>query len=80
MINILNFLQENKKHYRNFSSDTLENIIILSVDEIVEKFKIDLDEKQLRLALDLIKNSYLMKTFLIYIKDFFYQDLLQMQV
>jgi len=70
IINVLNFLQENKKHYRNFSSDTLENIIILSVDEIMnKKFKIDLDEKQLQMALELVKNSYLMKSVFTLLSD-----------
>lgn len=70
IINVLNFLQQNKRHYSNFSSDTLENIIILSVDEIInKKFKIDLDEKQLQMALDLVKNSYLMKSIFTFVKD-----------
>ena len=33
-LNLLKFLESNKKYYRNFSSDTFENIIILSIDEV----------------------------------------------
>lgn len=70
IINLLEFLKKNKKHYSNFSSDTFENIIILSIDEVLnKKFKIDLDEEQLKMVLQLVKNSYLFKTTYVYIKD-----------
>jgi hypothetical protein len=69
-INLLEFLKKNKKHYSNFSSDTFENIIILSIDEVLnKKFKLDLDEEQLKMVLQLVKNSYLFKTTYVYIKD-----------
>lgn len=69
-LNLLEFLKKNKKHYSNFSSDTFENIIILSIDEILnKKFKIDLDEEQFKMVLQLVKNSYLFKTAYVYIKD-----------
>ena len=69
-LNLLEFLKKNKKHYSNFSSDTFENIIILSIDEVLnKKFKIDLDEEQFKMVLQLIKNSYLFKTAYVYIKD-----------
>lgn len=72
IINIISFLEKNKKHYISFSSDKLENIIILSVDEILnKKFKIDLDEEQLNMVLQLVKNSYLFKSALTFIKDAF---------
>ena len=70
-LNLLKFLERNKKHYRNFSSDKFENIIILSIDEVLnKKFKVDLDEEQLKMVLQLIKNSYLFKTIIVAIKDF----------
>ncbi len=69
-LNLLEFLKKNKKHYSNFSSDTFENIIILSIDEVLnKKFKIDLDEEQFKMVLQLVKNSYLFKTAYVYIKD-----------
>ena len=59
-----------QKYYSNFSSDTFENIIILSIDEVLnKKFKIDLDEEQFKMVLQLVKNSYLFKTAYVYIKD-----------
>jgi len=71
-LNLLTFLQTNAKHYKNFTSDKFENIIILSIDEILtKKFQIDLDEKQLTMALKLIKNSYLFKSFWTLTKDLF---------
>ena len=70
IINLLAFLKNNKKHYSRFSSDTLENILILSIDEVLnKKFKIDLDEEQLRMVLELVKDTYLFKTTYVYIKD-----------
>jgi len=70
-INLLEFLDKNSKHYKNFSSDKFENIIILSTYEILtKKFNIDIDEEQLQKVLKLVKNSYLFKTFLISAKDF----------
>jgi hypothetical protein len=69
-LNLLEFLKKNKKHYSNFSSDTFENIIILSIDEVLnKKFKIDLDEEQFKMVLQLVKNSYLFKNTYVYIKD-----------
>jgi|TARA_B100001142_G_scaffold317083_1_gene357589 hypothetical protein len=69
-LNLLEFLKKNKKYYSNFSSDTFENIIILSIDEVLnKKFKIDLDEEQFKMVLQLVKNSYLFKTAYVYIKD-----------
>jgi len=69
-INLLEFLRKNKKHYSNFSSDTFENIIILSIDEVLnKKFKIDLDEEQFKMVLQLVKNSYLFRNTYVYIKD-----------
>jgi len=71
-LNLLKFLDSNKKHYRNFSSDTFENIIILSIDEVLnKKFKIDLEEEQLEMILQLVRNSYLFKTGITIIKDIF---------
>lgn len=71
IINLLDFLNKNKKHYINFSSDKFENIIILSIDEVLnKKFKIDLDEEQLKMVLKLVHNSYLFKTTITYLKDF----------
>tara|TARA_B110000483_G_scaffold231777_1_gene298568 strand:- start:20695 stop:21144 length:450 start_codon:yes stop_codon:yes gene_type:complete len=71
VLNLIKFLEKNKKHYRNFSSDTFENIIILSIDEIInKKFQINLEEEQLKMVLELVKNSYLFKSTITFVKDF----------
>ena len=56
----------------NFTSDSLEKIIILSVDEILtKKFNTKLDEKQLDLAIQLLKNTQMYKTLYKRVKDLF---------
>ncbi len=72
LLNVLKFLNDNKSKYKNFSSRTFENILILSVDEILtKKFNVDLDEKQIDDALQLIKNSFLFVSLSQWIKDRF---------
>ena len=66
-VNLISFLNQNKKYYRNFSADTFEKILILSIDEILTvKFKIDIDEKHITLALDLLRSSYFQNTRLVH--------------
>ena len=70
VINVLKFLKNNKKHYYNFSSDTFEKILILSIDEILtKKFNLNLDDKEIINILELIKDSYLIRTTFNNIKD-----------
>ena len=70
IINVLKFLKDNKKYYKNFSSDTFEKILILSIDEILTtKFKLKLDEKEIKNILELINDTYLIKSFISSIKD-----------
>ena len=70
VINLLKFLKDNKKHYTNFSSDTFEKILILSLDEILtKKFKLQLSEQEINNVLDLIRDSYLIRTSLNKVKD-----------
>lgn len=69
---VLIFLNKNKKHYSKFSSDKFDRIIILCIDEILtKKFKLTLDSEQLELVLNLLKNSYLVRNIIKYIKDTF---------
>ena len=70
VINLLKFLKANKKHYTNFSSDTFEKILILSADEILtKKFKLELSDQEINNVLELIRDSYLIRTSLNKIKD-----------
>lgn len=69
-LNLLAFLQKNKKFFKNFSSDKLENIIILCIDEILtKKFQIEIDEEQLNMVLNLVRNSFLFKSLLTFVRD-----------
>ena len=62
VINIVVFINKNKKHYINFSSDKIDRIIILCVDEILnKKFNIDIEDEKLDAVLQLLKNSYLIR-------------------
>jgi len=70
ILNVMTFLHTNKKLMSNFTSGTLEKIIILSVYEILtKKFNTQLDEKQLNLAIQLLKNTQLYKTMYKRVKD-----------
>ena len=69
-VNVITFLNKNKKHYTSFSSDKFDRIIILCIDEILtKKFKIDLDSEQLESILNLLKNNYLIRNLFYYIRD-----------
>tara|TARA_B110000858_G_C17674569_1_gene413514 strand:- start:51 stop:500 length:450 start_codon:yes stop_codon:yes gene_type:complete len=71
-LNLLSFLQKNKKYFKNFSFNKLENIIILCIDEILtKKFQIEIDEEQLNMILNLVKNSFLFKSLLTFVRDIF---------
>jgi len=72
IVNVITFLVKNKKLYKNFTTDTFEKIIILSVDEILtKKFNVEIEDDKLELALTLVKNSWLFRSTLKYIKDAF---------
>ncbi len=63
IINVMTFLNTNKRLFKDFTPDSIENIIIISVDELLtKKFNIELDEKQLEMALELLKNTHMYKT------------------
>ena len=55
-----------------FQSKDFEKIIILCIDEILtKKYNIDIDHEKLEIVMNLVKNSYLIKTTFIRIKDTF---------
>ena len=63
MLNLMTFLQANKSLFKDFTPDSIENIIIISVDELLtKKYNIEIDEKQLDIALQLLKNTQMYKT------------------
>jgi hypothetical protein len=69
IVKIVSFLQSNKKLFKNFSEDTMEKILILSIDEILKNNDIPIDEKEIQMALDLLKSSFLFKTITGFVKD-----------
>jgi hypothetical protein len=72
IVNVITFLSNNKKLYKNFTTDTFEKIIILSVDEILtKKFNLEIEDDKLELALILVKNSWIFETMYSYVKDLF---------
>lgn len=72
VLGVINFLNENKKHIKNFQSKDFEKIIVLCIDEILtKKYNVEIDYEKLEIVLDLVKNSYLIKTVLLRVKDTF---------
>jgi hypothetical protein len=63
ILNLMTFLHTHKRLFKDFTPDSIENIIIISVDELLtKKYKIEIDEKQLYIALQLLKNTHMYKT------------------
>lgn len=72
VLKVINFLNDNKKHIKNFQSKDFEKIIVLCIDEILtKKYKIEIDHEKLEIVLNLVKNSYLIKTVFLRVKDTF---------
>lgn len=63
ILNLMTFLHTHKRLFKDFTPDSIENIIIISVDEILtKKYNIEIEEKQLYMALQLLKNTEMYKT------------------
>ena len=46
ILNLMEFLHKHKKLFKDFTPDSIENIIIISVDELLtKKYNIEIDEK-----------------------------------
>lgn len=72
VLKVINFLNENKKHIKNFQSKDFEKIILLCIDEILtKKYNVEIDHEKLEIVLNLVKNSYLIKTVFLRVKDTF---------
>jgi len=75
VLKVIEFLNQNKKFIKNFQSKDFEKIIILCIDEILtKKYNIDVDYEKLEIVLNLVKNSYLIKTVFIRVKDIFLKN------
>jgi len=68
-LRIIAFLQKNKKVFRNFTQDTFEKILLLSIDEVLKQNKVDVKEEELELILQLLQNSFLIQQVSVFVKD-----------
>lgn len=72
VLKVIDFLNTNKKYIKNFQSKDFEKIIILCIDEILtKKYNVDIDHEKLEIVLNLVKNSYLIRTSFTRVKDTF---------
>ena len=75
VLKIIEFLNTNKKYIKNFQSKDFEKIIILCIDEILtKKYNVEIDHEKLEIVLNLVQNSYLIKTVFIRVKDIFLKN------
>lgn len=61
ILSVLNFVEYNKKVIKKLNSETLENIVVILVDEILEQSNINVTEEQIEKILSLLKNSLLVQ-------------------
>ena len=61
ILGVLNFVECNKKTIKKLNSETLENIVIILIDEILEQSEINVSEEQIEKILSLLKNSLLVQ-------------------
>ena len=72
IVNVIAFLEKNKKELTKLNKGKFEDILILSINEILsKKFNLELDEKTLEKILVLVKNSFLIRSLTSGIKDVF---------
>lgn len=61
ILSVLNFVECNKKTIKKLNAETLENIVIILIDEILEQSEINVSEEQIEKILSLLKNSLLVQ-------------------
>lgn len=61
ILSVLNFVEYNKKTIKKLNAQTLENIVIILIDEILEQSEINVSEEQIEKILSLLKNSLLVQ-------------------
>ena len=61
ILGVLNFVECNKKTIKKLNAETLENIVIILIDEILEQSEINVSEEQIEKILSLLKNSLLVQ-------------------
>jgi len=68
-IRIISFLQENRKVFSNFTQNTFEKILLLSIDEVVKAHNLEIKPEELELIMQLLGNTFLIRKFSLYFKD-----------
>lgn len=61
VLNVLDFLETNKKIVKKTNSEQFENIVIILIDELLDKYSIDISEDQIEKVIKLLKNSMFVK-------------------
>jgi len=61
ILGVLNFVECNKKIINRLNSETVENIVIILIDEILEQSEIKVSEEQIEKVIQLLKNSLLVQ-------------------
>ena len=60
-IKVLLFFDNNKNIFKNVDSETKEDILVLCIDEILERNGIFIDETEIEQNLQLLKNSFIVQ-------------------
>ena len=77
IVETINFLTLNKKKLKKLNEEQFENIIVIIIDEILEKIGLETTDEQIEKILELLKNSLLVqklsKYLLINLKNLIYK-------
>lgn len=68
-LKLLIFFDNNKNCFKNIDSETREDILILCIDEILERNGIDIDEEEIEENLQLLKSSFIVQEGLEFLYD-----------
>ena len=68
-LKVIIFFDNNKKCFKNIDSETKEDILILCIDEILERNGIDIDEEEIEENLQLLKSSFIVQEGLEFLYD-----------
>jgi len=60
-LKVLLFFDNNKNIFKNVDSETKEDILVLCIDEILERNDIFIDETEIEQNLQLLKNSFIVQ-------------------
>jgi len=67
IMKVIDFVQQNKKVLKKLTPEQQEDIIVIIIDEMLEKMGIDVNEEQIEKVLLLLKNSLLVQNVINYL-------------